>query len=245
MTLNARSQQALTGIHPDLVRVVIRAHALCEADGLDFIVTDGVRTKQKQAELVRAGRSKTNKSRHLTGHAVDLCASHGPKDVSWDADDLKAIAQRMKKAAAELGVPLEWGGDWKSFVDMPHYQLPWKQYPVGAVSSQIAATSPESVPISPDSTPVSATPVPAGELKKSGTIWGSIGAAFAGVSMYFEQAFSTLVQAGAALTELGPAQGLLASVGANTKAISMGLLVMCIGVVISRRVKAKVEGKAG
>lgn len=90
-----------------------------------------------------------------------------------------------------------------------------------------------------------AAPAPAGELKKSGTIWGSIGAAFAGVGMYFEQAFSTLVQAGAALTELGPAQGLLASVGANVKAVSLGLLVMCVGVVISRRVKAKQEGKAG
>ena len=239
MTLNARSQQTLTGIHPDLVRVVIRAHALCEADGLDFIVTDGVRSKEKQAELVRAGKSKTNKSRHLTGHAVDLCASHGPKDVSWEPADLKAIAQRMKAAATELGVALEWGGDWKSFIDMPHYQLPWKKYPVGATAPVAVAEQ----PAQPE--PAAVVPAPAGELKKSGTIWGSIGAAFAGLSMYFEQAFQTLVQAGSALTELGPAQGLLASVGANTKALSLGLLVMCVGVVISRRVKAKQEGKAG
>lgn len=104
---------------------------------------------------------------------------------------------------------------------------------------------PESVPNLPESEPVLATPAPAGPLKKSGTIWGSVGAFFAGISLYLEQAFSTLVQAGAALTELGPAQGLLASVGANTKALSLGLLVMCVGVVISRRVKAKQEGKAG
>ena len=238
MPLNARSQKALTGIHPDLVRVVIRAHALCEADGLDFIVTDGVRSTERQKELVRAGKSKTMKSRHLTGHAVDLCAFHGQGNVSWDAGELRALSVRMKKAAAELGVPLEWGGDWKSFVDMPHYQLPWKQYPVGA-------TTPVAVAEQPAQVETVAAPVPAGELKKSGTIWGSIGAAFAGVSMYFEHAFKALVDAGAALTELGPAQGLLASVGANTKALSLGLLVMCIGVVISRRVKAKTEGKAG
>jgi peptidoglycan LD-endopeptidase CwlK len=241
MTLNARSQQTLNGIHPDLVRVVIRAHALCEADGIDFIVTDGLRSTERQKELVRAGKSKTMKSRHLTGHAVDLCAFHGAGNVSWDSDELRALAQRMKKAATELGVPIEWGGDWKSFVDQPHYQLPWKQYPVDKVSISNVEHSISNV----EPEPVTAVPAPAGELKKSGTIWGSIGAAFAGVSMYFEQAFSTLVQAGAALTELGPAQGLLASIGANTKALSLGLLVMCVGVVISRRIKAKVEGKAG
>lgn len=240
MPLNARSQKALTGIHPDLVRVVIRAHALCEADGLDFIVTDGLRSTQRQRELVRAGKSKTMKSRHLTGHAVDLCASHGPKDVSWDEDDLRALAAKMKQAAAELGVPIEWGGDWKSFVDMPHFQLPWKTHPVGAAVAPATAAAPEPEPVAP-----SPALAPAGELKKSGTIWGSVGTAFAGLGLYFEQAFQTLVQAGAALTELGPAQGLLASVGANGKALSLGLLVMCVGVVISRRVKASYEGKAG
>jgi len=240
MTLSARSQKALQGIHPDLVKVVVRAHALCEADGRDFIVTDGLRSTAKQRELVRAGKSKTMRSRHLTGHAVDLCASHGPKDVSWDEDDLRAIAAKMKQAATELGVLIEWGGDWKSFVDMPHYQLPWKQYPAGATVAPATAAAPEPEPVAP-----SPALAPAGPLKTSGTIWGSIGAAFAGIGMYFEQAFSTLVQAGAALTELGPAQGLLASVGANMKAVSMGLLVMCVGVVISRRVKARQEGKAG
>ena len=207
---------------------------------MDFIVTDGIRTTQRQRELVRAGKSKTMRSRHLTGHAVDLCASHGPKDVSWDEADLRAIAAKMKQAAAELGVPIEWGGDWKKFVDMPHFQLPWKTHPVGAAVAPATAAAPEPEPAAP-----SPALAPAGELKKSGTIWGSIGAAFAGVGMYFEQAFQTLVQAGAALTELGPAQGLLASVGANVKAVSLGLLVMCVGVVISRRVKAKQEGKAG
>lgn len=238
MTLSARSQKTLQGIHPDLVKVVIRAHALAQADGLDFIVTDGLRSSETQRKLVAAGKSKTMKSRHLTGHAVDLCASHGVKDVSWDEDDLRAIAAKMKQAATELGVPIEWGGDWKSFVDMPHYQLPWKQYPVGAaVSASAAAPEPAQASLP--------SPAPAGPLKTSGTIWGSVGTFVAGIGLYFEQAFQTLVQAGAALSELGPAQGLLASVGANAKALSIGLLVMCVGVVISRRVKAKQEGKAG
>lgn len=232
MTLNARSEKTLLGIHPDLVRIVRRADEL----GGGFIVTDGLRTPERQRELVRAGKSKTMRSRHLTGHAVDLCAHHGDGNVSWDHADLKAISDRMKQAAAETGIPLEWGGDWKGFVDEPHFQLPWKEYP--AADHAAHATEPVAV----EATPV---PAPAGELKKSGTIWGSVGTAVAGVGLYFEQAFQTLVDAGARLNDLGPAQSMLANVGANAKALSLGLLVMCVGVVISRRVKAKQEGKAG
>lgn len=243
MTLNARSQKTLQGIHPDLVKVVLRADAL----GARFIVTDGLRSPETQRKLVAAGKSKTMRSRHLTGHAVDLCASHDD-GVSWDEVELTAIAATMKQAAEEVGVPIEWGGDWKSFVDMPHYQLPWTQYPVGAAKPNSFNEIPNSVSANPNSATATSEPAslaPAGKLKTSGTIWGSMGALFAGVSMYLEQAFQTLVQAGSALTELGPAQGLLASVGANTRALSLGLLVMCVGVVISRRVKAKTEGKAG
>ena len=237
MSLNPRSQKTLQGIHKDLVKVVLRADAL----GARFIVTDGVRTLERQKQLVAAGKSKTMNSRHLTGHAVDLCASHGDGDVSWDDADLKAIAEKMKAAATELGIPLEWGGDWKSFVDMPHYQLPWKEYPVGAAATPpVAVAAPEPEPVAP-----SPAPAPAGPLKTSGTIWGSIGAFIAGLGMYFEQAFQTLVQAGSALTELGPAQSMLSAVVSNSKALALGLLVMCVGVVISRRVKAKTEGKPG
>jgi peptidoglycan L-alanyl-D-glutamate endopeptidase CwlK len=35
----------------------------------------------------------------------------------------------MKDAAEQLGIQLEWGGDWKTFKDGPHFQLPWKDYP--------------------------------------------------------------------------------------------------------------------
>jgi peptidoglycan L-alanyl-D-glutamate endopeptidase CwlK len=51
-------------------------------------------------------------------------------EVRWDWPLYYKIADAMKKAAHELDVPLEWGGDWKSFKDGPHFQLPWKDYPV-------------------------------------------------------------------------------------------------------------------
>jgi peptidoglycan L-alanyl-D-glutamate endopeptidase CwlK len=68
------------------------------------------------------------RSRHLTGHAVDLGALIGGQ-VRWDWPLYYKIADAMKRAAKELGIPIEWGGDWQKFKDGPHFQLPWKEYP--------------------------------------------------------------------------------------------------------------------
>lgn len=122
--LSKRSRYSLLGVHPDLVRVVERAIQLTE---VDFVVIEGLRTPTRQAELVKAGASQTQNSRHLTGHAVDLAAWVGT--VRWDWPLYPRIAAAMKQAAKELGVPIEWGGDWTSFKDGPHFQLPRKAYP--------------------------------------------------------------------------------------------------------------------
>jgi peptidoglycan L-alanyl-D-glutamate endopeptidase CwlK len=123
--LGQRSLDRLQGVHPDLVKVVKRAIEITE---VDFTVLEGLRTTARQQELVRAGASKTMKSRHLTGHAVDLGAFVAGA-VRWDWPLYHKIAAAMKQAAKDVGVPIEWGGDWRTFKDGPHYQLPWKQYP--------------------------------------------------------------------------------------------------------------------
>ena len=123
--LSERSIRKLEGVHPDLVKVVKRAIDITE---VDFAVTEGLRTKKRQEELVKLGASKTMKSRHLTGHAVDLAAVIG-SEIRWDWPLYYKIADAIKKAANELKVPIEWGGDWKSFKDGPHFQLTWKDYP--------------------------------------------------------------------------------------------------------------------
>ena len=123
MTLNVRSEKNLAGVHPDLVKVVRLA-----AERAVFVVTEGLRTPERQAQLVAAGASKTTKSRHLTGHAVDLAALVGD-EIRWDWPLYKKLADVMKQAAQELNVPIEWGGDWRTFKDGPHFQLPWQQYP--------------------------------------------------------------------------------------------------------------------
>ena len=119
------SRQRLEGVHPDLVQVVERA---IQITPVDFTVLEGLRTIQRQQELLASGATTTLKSRHLTGHAVDLGALVGGK-VRWDWPLYYKIADAMKAASAELGIPVEWGGDWKKFKDGPHWQLPHKEYP--------------------------------------------------------------------------------------------------------------------
>lgn len=126
--LGSKSLAKLNGVHPDLVKVVKAAIKLSE---VDFTVLEGLRTLTRQKQLLAAGATKTLNSRHLTGHAVDLGALIGGT-VRWDWPLYFKIADAMKAAAADLGIPLEWGGDWRTFKDGPHFQLPFASYPKGA-----------------------------------------------------------------------------------------------------------------
>ena len=75
------------------------------------------------------GKSKTLNSRHLTGHAVDLAPMEDDGDISWHWPFYHKLATAVKASAVAAGVPLEWGGDWRTFKDGPHWQLPFKGYP--------------------------------------------------------------------------------------------------------------------
>ena len=123
--LSQRSLQRLNGVHPDLVSVVQRA---IELTAIDFTILEGVRTVARQQQLVASGASQTMNSRHITGHAVDLGAILDG-ELRWDWPLYYQLADAMKAAASELGIPIEWGGDWQSFPDGPHFQLPWSLYP--------------------------------------------------------------------------------------------------------------------
>lgn len=120
--LGTRSKQNLSGVHPDMVAVVKRA---IEISDKDFTVIEGIRNINRQRELVKAGKSTTMNSRHLTGHAVDIA----PWPISWEWEEFYPIADAMKQAAEELEIDLEWGGEWATFPDAPHYQLSRKTYP--------------------------------------------------------------------------------------------------------------------
>jgi peptidoglycan L-alanyl-D-glutamate endopeptidase CwlK len=125
MNLTDRDLNRLKGVHPDLIAVVVRA---AEITAVPFTVLEGVRSAKRQKQMVAAGSSKTLKSRHLTGHAVDLAPLENNKP-SWAWPLYYRLAPGVKTAAVEIGVEIEWGGDWTKFKDGPHWQLPWSSYP--------------------------------------------------------------------------------------------------------------------
>ena len=120
--LGTRSLQNLSGVHPDMVAVVKLAITITD---VDFSVIEGIRHIDRQRQLLKAGKSTTLNSRHLTGHAVDMV----PYPVDWeDLKRFEQMANAMQEAADELEVPIVWGGDWKTFYDAPHFELDRKEY---------------------------------------------------------------------------------------------------------------------
>jgi len=131
-----RSLKNLSGIHPDLVKVMKEA---IKNTPIDFTITEGVRTVQRQQELYAQGRTKPgpivtnadgirNKSNHQIkndgyGHAVDLYPYiDGKVDISA-IKELRIIAAHIKKTASDLGIKIVWGGDFKSIPDAPHFEI--------------------------------------------------------------------------------------------------------------------------
>ncbi len=150
--LGEKSMAELEGVHDDLVAVVKTAIGLTVQD---FAVHDGIRTLKEQQELVNRGASQTLKSRHITGHAVDLVPYVNGK-LRWEWEPIYKIADAVRTAAEKKGIPIRWGGCWdriltgtddppddlvadyatrrrkagkKAFLDGPHFELPKDDYP--------------------------------------------------------------------------------------------------------------------
>ena len=136
--LGPKSMERLEDVHPKLAEVVEMAIQLTHQD---FMVLEGVRSPERQAELYAQGRTKpgnkvtwTLNSNHFKnprtgyGHAVDLV----PFPVDWNTPKkFDAMAKAMFAAADTLGVKIRWGADWdrdgnpreKGEGDSPHFEL--------------------------------------------------------------------------------------------------------------------------
>lgn len=132
-----RSLQNLVGVDLDLVHVMQRAISISTQD---FSIIEGLRSEERQRDLVNTGKSKTMNSRHLTGHAIDLVSY----PVSWEFEDFYPIADAVIQACKDLDVAVRWGGNWRvydlrkwegtaeelvdaydgSFYDLPHFEIP-------------------------------------------------------------------------------------------------------------------------
>lgn len=123
--LSDKSKTKLVLVHPHLREVV---EAAIKVTTVDFCVLEGLRTLDRQRELVRAGASTTMNSRHLHGLAVDLGAIVGGK-ITWHPKVYDQIADAMLGTASKLGIHITWGGSWISFKDLVHFELSKPYYP--------------------------------------------------------------------------------------------------------------------
>lgn len=108
----------MVGVHPTLAFAVEMA---IKETKQDFMVLEGVRTMKRQRELVAAGNSKTYKSYHLYGLAVDLVAYVNGKPT-WEEKYYREIGRAMKKVIKKYNLPIDWGFELWGW-DMPHFQL--------------------------------------------------------------------------------------------------------------------------
>ena len=130
-----QSLDRLATCHPDLQKVMNEA-----IKHFDFTILYGYRTPNEQFELYKKGRTfqggkwvktgttvtnldgKTKLSNHnySPSTAIDIA----PYPIDWnDTDRFEALAEVVKKAAKTVGVSIQWGGDWVTPIDMPHYEL--------------------------------------------------------------------------------------------------------------------------
>ena len=106
--LSTKSQERLIGVEPELKEIVYEAIKVTK---VDFGVIEGLRTEEKQKQLVESGASQTMKSKHLEGRAVDLMAYIGGRG-SWELSVYDEIADAMKEAAIKVDVAVRWGAAW-------------------------------------------------------------------------------------------------------------------------------------
>lgn len=121
-----RSLKKLNGVHPSMIYILLKA---IKTSPVDFSILEGVRSQERQKQLYKSGASRCdgvkNKSNHQVkengfGYAVDLA----PYPIDWkDTKRFKILSEHIKKVAKELEINIRWGGDFKSLVDMPHYEL--------------------------------------------------------------------------------------------------------------------------
>lgn len=117
--LSERSLAKMQGVHPALQGLM---KAAIIDSPYDFGISEGLRTPETQRILLDAGKSKTLNSKHLKGMAVDI-AVYVDGHISWDFEYYKIVAAHIKRKAALLNMDIVWGGDWKSFLDGPHFEL--------------------------------------------------------------------------------------------------------------------------
>ena len=109
----------LYGVHADLVKIIDTA-----SRHVDLIVFEGCRTKAKQIQYVKEGKSKCDprkgcNARHLKCAAVDVVFKHKSGKVNWSWEQSIATIKYLRGIGAALGIKcLRDGSSWDKGLDV-------------------------------------------------------------------------------------------------------------------------------
>tara|TARA_R110000824_G_scaffold27092_1_gene92435 strand:+ start:348 stop:746 length:399 start_codon:yes stop_codon:yes gene_type:complete len=101
-----RSKEHLRGVDAKLQNVLNEV-----VKYFDITIIEGLRSQERQNELVAQGKSKTKFGKHVDGKAVDIA----PYPIDWKArDDFHYLGGFVLATAASMGIKIRWGGDWNA-----------------------------------------------------------------------------------------------------------------------------------
>lgn len=118
-----RSRERLKGIDSRLVNVLNELIKI-----MDVTVIEGLRSAERQEELLAKGATKVKYSKHMEGKAVDIA----PYPINWeDRERFHYMGGMIRGIAKALNLKVRWGGDWDSdgeikdnrFDDLVHIEI--------------------------------------------------------------------------------------------------------------------------
>ncbi len=118
--LSNRSLNNLKGVDKDLVRVM--KIAIVDSP-YDWVITEGLRSAERQREMLRTKKSRVKRSKHQDGLACDIMCYDEHGKGTWDLKYYKAVADHIKEVAMNEGLEITWGGDWTDLVDGVHFEI--------------------------------------------------------------------------------------------------------------------------
>jgi len=118
-----RSRNRLKGVDSRLVNVLNELIKI-----MDVTVIEGLRSAERQEELLAKGATKVKYSKHMEGKAVDIA----PYPIDWnDRERFHYMGGMVRGIAKALNLDIRWGGDWDSdgevkdnkFDDLVHIEI--------------------------------------------------------------------------------------------------------------------------
>lgn len=121
------SNRSLEKLNSVDVRLQTLAKKVLEISPFDFGITEGFRDRAKQNRYFCEGKSKCDGintlSKHQQGSAIDIMVYDVNGKETWDPKYYYQVAGIFKAVAKQMNINIKWGGDFKSIVDMPHFEL--------------------------------------------------------------------------------------------------------------------------